>query len=96
MKIKIYMHAERDYYNKKWDIIPRIHDMSDTAGFGHVVDIVEVEFDFNTPLESEMVKRAIVSMREVQGKIRAKAEIEVQNIEQQIQEMLCLPSEVTP
>ncbi len=90
MLIKVFVHAERCPYSKKWEFVPRLADMSDMSGFGHVVETIELEFEFNEPCETELVEHTVRGLRKVQQKIRADAEVQFQNIEQQIQEMLCI------
>ncbi len=90
MKVKLYVHADYESWNKKWEFKTWQNDMTDTEGFGYCVQVVEIEFDFKEPTHDELVKKHILAMRNVQTKLRAETEVKIQNIEQQIQEMLCI------
>ena len=90
MKVKVYVHAEYASWNKQWSFVPRLCDMSDMENFGTCVQVVEIEFDFKEPTHDQLINKTVLSMRKVQTQLRAKCEVEVQNIEQQIQEMLCI------
>lgn len=88
MKIKGFVHAVYEQYDKKWEYTIYSYDMSHMNGFGVVVAESFVEFE--PPETHELVNKTIAAMKSAQKEIRAKAEASAQNIEQQIQELLCI------
>lgn len=97
MKVKAYVHAKYDdhYDAESGKYIKGFRYVAwpckgDSWGFF----VCEHEFEIPAVDENELRNGVVKLMRDEQQKIRADAEVKFQNIEQQIQEMLCLPAEV--
>lgn len=88
MKIKVYIHAKYDEWEKKWDFNPWSCDMSASDSFGACV--AEVEVDFPEPPHETLVNGQINAWREKQKKIRAEAEKFCNELERQIMEIQCI------
>ncbi len=97
MKVKVFVHAK---YGRHYD--------ADTGRFCNGVEYLawpmeseawgvffhEAEIDVPEVDENSLRDGQVKIMREEQQRIRAEAEVKYQNIEQQIQEMLCLSAPV--
>jgi hypothetical protein len=94
MKVKVFVHAkyEKHYSNETGKFINGITYNAwpiECDSWGTLVH--ETEIDVPQVDENEVINGTVKIMRAEQRKIRAEAEAKFQNIEQQIQEMLCLP-----
>lgn len=96
MKVKVFVHAKlNDVYengaNRKkmiYQAWPCHYEVWGTL-------VCETEIDVPDQIsEADVIRNTVKVMRKQQQVIRADAEVKFQNIEQQIQEMLCLPAEV--
>jgi len=85
MKVKVYVHAAWDSFGKKFDYTAWPYK-SDAFG----VLVLTKEIDAPEVDETELKSGVVKFMRAEQQKIRAEAEVKYQNIEQQIQELLCI------
>jgi len=85
MKLKAYVHAEWNDFDKKF--LYKVYPC-EAAAFG--VFIAEVEIDAPEVDEGELIKGQVKLMRDKQQEIRAEAELKFQQIEESIQKMLCL------
>ena len=86
MKIPVYIYAQIQPYSKEVNYFA--YFVPDSKHMG--VEIAKTEIDFDEPPLDKVIQGAVVNMRAEQQKIRAEAEVKYQNIEQQIQEMLCI------
>jgi len=93
MKIKAYIYAEYNSHSKSFNFQPWGHKCLDNT-FGKFIGETEVEFPDVDPVE--LLKGQVVLMRAEQQKIRAEAEVKYQNIETQIQQMLCIEHKEQP
>lgn len=88
MKIKTYVHAHYDHYDKKYDFVLAPCDMSDFGSYGPLVG--ETEIDFDPPPHEVLVAGTIQQYRDEQKKILAEAEAKRATLEQRINELLCI------
>ncbi len=93
MKVKVYVYAKVDAFDKTASYYAYFCKTSHMGTF-----VVETSVDIDEPPLQEIMDGTIKDMRAAQQKIRADAEVQYQNIEQQIQEMLCLsaPTDDSP
>ena len=85
MKVKAWVYAEYSHYSRGFTYSVWPHD-----SYGAAVKVWEGEVDIPDIDESQLVNGTVKLMKDAQQKIRAEAEAKVQNIEGQIQELLCL------
>lgn len=88
MKIKGYIHAAYDEYEKKYDFRVWSQDMTHGSYTGPLVEVVEIEF--NEPPREVLVNGTIGAYREQQQKIRAEAESKCNRLQQAIDDLLCI------
>ena len=86
MKVTAFVHASYDSYKKKFVYQTWPHKSDGIFG----VFIGEIEFDAPDVDEGELKNGTVKAMKSEQQKIRAEAEVKIQNIEQQIGELLCI------
>ncbi len=88
MKIEGYIHASYCEYEKKYNFQIWGHDMSGQPSCGPLVEKVEVEF--TPPPHEVMVKGTIAQYREQQKRVMAEAERLRNELEQRINDLLCI------
>ena len=88
MKIKVYIHAAWNEWDKEYSFRPWSQDMSSQASCGPLVG--EVEIDFTPPPREVMVNGQIASFREQQKQIRAESERQCMEIQERIDNLLCI------
>ena len=94
MKLKVYIHANYDEYEKVYTYKAWSQDMSTSEYCGPLVETLEV--DFTPPPHDVLVKGTIAQYREHQKKIMAEAERQRAILEQRINDMLCLEYQPEP
>lgn len=95
MKIKVYVHAKYEDWEKEWQFRPWSCDMSESAaGFGKCV--AEVEVEFQEPPHDVLVNGQIEAWRAEQRRIRAEAEKNCNELERQIGEIQCIEYKPEP
>jgi hypothetical protein len=94
MKLDVYIHAQYDEYEKKYDFRVWSHDMTGSEYIGPLVGKTEIEFE--PPPHEVMVNGTIATYRLQQQKIRAEAEKNCQQLQQRINDMLCLEHKPEP
>lgn len=94
MKIKVFIHAQWDEYNKKYNFHPWGYDMSESSDCGPLVEKLEVEF--NPPPNEVLVNGTIATYRKQQQNIRAAAEMECNSLQQKIDDLLCIENKSEP
>lgn len=88
MKIKVYIHAQYDEYEKVYRYIPWSQEMSSQSQCGPLVETLEV--DFAPPPHEVLVKGTIAGYREEQKRILAEAERNRAILEQRINDLLSI------
>lgn len=86
MKIKVYIHAEYNEWEKKYAFSAWSIDMSDHRG--PVVGVQEIDFD--PPPHEVLVNGTVAKYREMQKEILAEAEAKRLHLERKINELLCI------
>ena len=86
LKTKAFVYAEFDKYSKsvRYAVWPN----ASMSYAGNVIAETEIEFD--EPEFNDVINATVKVMKAEQVRIRAEAEAKVNNIEGQIQELLCL------
>lgn len=89
MEIKYFIYAHWNKY--AGDNGAFVYDLCgyERSGQGYVL-LEERELTFSTPVEQELKSRCLLALRDKQGTIRADAQREITEIEQEIQEMLAI------
>lgn len=88
MKLKVFIHAQYDEYDKVFNYHAWSQDMSSQPSCGPLVATTEVEF--TPPPYTALVNGTVAKWREEQKQVRAAAESRVNIIEERIQDLLCL------
>lgn len=88
MKIKVYIHAPYNEYEKCYDFKAWGMDMSSQAGCGPLVDTQEIEF--TPPPRDVLINGTILQYREQQRQIRAQGEKMINEIQRRIDDLLCI------
>ena len=88
MKLKCYIHAKYNDWEKKYAFDVWSRDMSKVEGFGAAVGTGEIDFD--PPPHEVLVKGTVAEYRERQTKILGEAEAMRAELEKRINELLCL------
>ncbi len=92
MKVDVYVYAKVENWRK--DVCYYAYFTGDIPGNHMGTLIAETSVEIDEPNIHEIIDGTVKTMRAEQQKIRAEAEVKYQNIEQQIQEMLCLSAPV--
>ena len=87
MKLKGYIHAQYDDYEKEYRFSVWSMNMTSCQGY---VFVDEVELEFTPPPHSALVNGTIEAYRAEQQKIRAEAESKVNMLQRAIDDLLCL------
>lgn len=87
MKVKGYIHAQYDEYEKEYRFSIWTHDMTSCQGY---VLVEEVEIEFNAPPHEVLVNGTIAAYKAEQQKIRAEAESKVNRLQRAIDDLLCI------
>lgn len=91
MKIKVFIHAKWDEWDKEYRFYPWGQDMSSSSN--EVGPLVGThEFDFDAPPHEVLVNGTIESFR----KVRAEAELRCNQIQEQINTLLCIEHKPEP
>lgn len=86
MKIKETMYVHKAKY--RTEPVIQLTDMSE---YGYVLlGTVDIEFEFEMPSEAEQVKKEIEMLTAEKNRILAEAHMKTQNIQDQINSLLCL------
>ena len=88
MKLKAYIHAHYDDFDKEYVFQVWSQDMSKSEYGGPLVEVQEI--DFTPPPNEVLVNGTIQNYRDAQKKIRADAESQCNMIQQRINDLLCL------
>ena len=88
MKLTVYIHAEYNEWEKRHEFKVWSIDMSRTASCGPLVGTHEIDFD--PPPNEVLVAGTIKEYRARQKEILAKSEMQRAELEQRINELLCL------
>lgn len=88
MKAKAFIHAQWDEWDKKYSFHVWGADMSSQEGCGPLVETVEVEF--TAPPHEVLVNGTIEGYRKQQQKVRAEGERLVNELQQRINDLLCI------
>lgn len=92
-KITVLLHASiSEYEDKKINYSTYSTDMSK---YGCGIPVKEIDIEFDEPEYSDIVAGTISILREKKAEKRAEAELEVNNIEQKIQNLLCIENHST-
>ena len=86
MKIKAYINAQYDEYEKEYQFSVFPNDMTSV---GYTM-IEELEIEFNAPPREVLVNGTVANYREMQKTIRAEAESKCNRIQRSIDDLLCL------
>lgn len=85
MKVKTYFFAEYDAWSKEFSFVAWPHENWKGKVLVHTAEVEIPDLD-----SKHLTNGLITAMKDEQQEIRAECEVNVQNIEQQIQEMLCI------
>lgn len=87
ISVEVFIHAKLNSISKEVYYSAYSCDMTRYEG-GTLVEVIKLEID--EPLYDQVVAETVMKMREKQAELRGEAEKKVANIEQQIQNLLCL------
>ncbi|MHB1328012.1 MAG: hypothetical protein ACYC2K_07405 [Gemmatimonadales bacterium] len=87
MKIKGFIHAKYDEYEREYHFSVWTQDMTQCQGY---VLVEEVEIEFTPPPHNVLVNGTIEAYKAEQQKIRAEAESKVNRLQQSINDLLCI------
>ena len=87
-KVKVYIHAEYCEYEKTYRLVPWSQDMTGQSRCGQLVETVEV--DVAMPPNDVLVNGTIEMYREQQKKVRAEAERLNTELQESINNLLCI------
>jgi len=94
VKVKVYIYARvNQYSDDKIEYIP--YYVGPEIGDHMGAFVLETEVEFDPPSRADIINKTVAVLKNQQQSLRAECETKVQNIEQQIQEMLCLPAAVS-
>ena len=88
MKLKAYVHAQYCEYEKRYNLQVWGHDMTGTASLGPLVEVVEI--DVAMPPNDVLVNGTIEMYRQQQKKVIAEAERVNAELQQRINDLLCI------
>lgn len=88
MKIEVYIHAQWSTWDKEYRFHPWSQDMSNQPNCGALVGKVEIDFD--PPPASVLVNGTVENYRKMQQTIRAESESKCNQIQEQINNLLCI------
>lgn len=88
MKMKAYIHAQYDEYEKEHRFSVWSHDMS-RGEMGYIL-IEEREIDFDAPPREVLVNGTVAEYRKMQQTLRTEAEEKCNRIQRSINDLLCI------
>ena len=88
MKIKVYIHADYDEYEKVFRFKAWSHDMTGSEYCGPLV--MQTEVEFTPPPHEVLINGTVETYRAMQKKVLAEAERERTVIQQRIDDLLCI------
>lgn len=88
MEVKVFIHAQWNKYSKAFSYSALQCDMTE---YGYIL-LETKTVEFVVPVDKELRNAAVRVLRAKRNKVLADAGVEAQNIDDEVQELLCLPA----